>query len=157
MDTNKDRPISLVSDQRDIFDMQTFTINEFKRRKDEIVPIIAEPRNIQRASFFGALPLSLIGRTNSYIKKARSPELTSSQSEYLALSGLAACIGIETNVFFPEQGESDITAKTICNSCPIKKPCLENALDSQEHHGIWGGMNISDRKTELKRRKLAEE
>ncbi len=157
MDINKDRPISLGNDQKDIFDMQTFTINEFNKRQDEIVPIILEPRNMQRASNFGALPLSFIGRTNSYIKKASSPELTSSQREYLALSGLAACIGVDANVFFPEQGESDITAKTICNSCPIKKPCLENALDSQEHHGIWGGMNISDRKTELKRRKLSEE
>ena len=36
-------------------------------------------------------------------------------------------------------------AKAICATCPVREPCLEYALRIREPHGIWGGLNESER------------
>jgi WhiB family redox-sensing transcriptional regulator len=45
-------------------------------------------------------------------------------------------------------------AKAICASCPILKPCLENALAHKEQSGIWGGTTEKERKAILAKRKV---
>ena len=35
-------------------------------------------------------------------------------------------------------------AKDICQTCPVKRPCLDYALSIREPHGIWGGKNESE-------------
>ena len=72
----------------------------------------------------------------------------------------AACRGPQATVFFPpthperkdERAEREDRAKQICSTCPVRKPCLEYALQIREPHGIWGGLNEVERKALLARR-----
>ena len=36
--------------------------------------------------------------------------------------------------------------RAICNACSVRHPCLEYALRIREPHGIWGGLNETERK-----------
>ncbi len=66
----------------------------------------------------------------------------------------AACRGPQAAVFFPpshferkdDKLEREGRAKAICESCPVREPCLEYALRIREPHGIWGGLNEGERK-----------
>lgn len=68
--------------------------------------------------------------------------------------GKAACRGPHSSVFFPpphferkeEKLQREERAKAICCTCPVQKPCLDYALRIREPHGIWGGLNESERK-----------
>ena len=62
----------------------------------------------------------------------------------------AECLGLPLNVFFgPSEGEFDPRpAKKICRRCPVRKECLEFALQ-MEHStgllGVFGGMSHRER------------
>lgn len=58
----------------------------------------------------------------------------------------AACKGQPRDVFFPEPGTSAATrAREICVGCPIRRECLEFAIETRQEYGIWGGMNAGER------------
>ncbi|MDO1486022.1 WhiB family transcriptional regulator [Rhodococcus rhodochrous] len=38
------------------------------------------------------------------------------------------------------------TAKLICSACPVRWTCLQQALTTGEHHGVWGGTTEHERK-----------
>jgi WhiB family redox-sensing transcriptional regulator len=64
----------------------------------------------------------------------------------------AACRGLGASVFFHpdnERGKSkrrrEDQAKAICAGCPVRKPCLDWALDVGEFHGVWGGTSPEER------------
>ena len=71
----------------------------------------------------------------------------------------AACRGPQAAVFFPppqferkdEKLEREARAKDICATCSVKEPCLDYAVSIREPHGIWGGLNESERKAILLR------
>lgn len=66
----------------------------------------------------------------------------------------AACRGPQAEVFFPpahferkeEKLEREHLAKGICDTCPVREPCLKYAIRIKEPHGIWGGLNELERK-----------
>lgn len=63
----------------------------------------------------------------------------------------AACRDTNTAKFFIEprtkhQHEQIFQAKQICNSCPVKKRCLEYALNNHIRDGIWGGYTTRQRR-----------
>lgn len=66
----------------------------------------------------------------------------------------AACRGPQAEVFFPppqlerkdEKHTREERAKGICATCTVREPCLDYALSIKEPHGIWGGLNESERK-----------
>ena len=66
----------------------------------------------------------------------------------------ASCRGPEAVLFFPPttaetraaRDEREARAKRICHDCPVVSPCLEYALRIREPHGIWGGLNESERR-----------
>lgn len=62
---------------------------------------------------------------------------------------MAACRGMNPDLFFPERGTSQVEAKAVCMSCPVSRECLDFAMESGEHTGIWGGTS------ERKRREMA--
>jgi len=72
----------------------------------------------------------------------------------------AACKGPHTTAFFPpahaERKEEKLAreqrAKAICGTCPVRRDCLEYALRIREPHGIWGGLNETERKQLVERR-----
>lgn len=60
-------------------------------------------------------------------------------------------------MFFPpssferkeDKAEREQRAKTICAGCSVRKDCLAYALRIREPHGIWGGLNESERRVLL--------
>lgn len=69
----------------------------------------------------------------------------------------AACRGADPGVFYPDERRSDAAnpeAITICARCPVARECLTYALEHREEHGIWGGLNPSQRR-QIQRRRTA--
>ena len=56
--------------------------------------------------------------------------------------------------FFPSDGNGVVTARAICEECPVKAPCLEYALVNRIEHGVWGGCSERERRRILKRRRV---
>ena len=63
----------------------------------------------------------------------------------------AACREVDTKVFFKLRTED---AKRICAKCPVRKPCLEFALQEVDagqapklvcRLGVWGGLSGEER------------
>jgi WhiB family redox-sensing transcriptional regulator len=67
---------------------------------------------------------------------------------------LGACQSVDSDVFFPpatfENKEArqlrESRAKAICHGCEVRVECLEWAVAIQEPHGVWGGLNESERR-----------
>lgn len=64
--------------------------------------------------------------------------------------GTPACAGADVNQFFPPGNVAITPAIYICDRCPLKKPCLEYALEHKVH-GIWGG-TTTDERQKIRRR-----
>jgi WhiB family redox-sensing transcriptional regulator len=66
----------------------------------------------------------------------------------------AACRGPNTVIFFPpshferkdEREGREARAKAICRACPVRRECLDYAVRIREPHGIWGGLNETERR-----------
>lgn len=60
----------------------------------------------------------------------------------------AACLGMNQDYFFLEQGSSTSSdrAKAICAQCPVISDCLDYALDTNPQYGIWAGMSLRERR-----------
>lgn len=58
----------------------------------------------------------------------------------------AACRGSDPALFFTERGESTAEAKAICAGCPVRAECLEYALETDQRHGLWGGLSERGRR-----------
>jgi WhiB family transcriptional regulator, redox-sensing transcriptional regulator len=59
---------------------------------------------------------------------------------------LARCAETDPELFFPEKGESTRPAKGICRGCEVSAECLQEALDSGERFGVWGGLSERERR-----------
>jgi hypothetical protein len=61
----------------------------------------------------------------------------------------ALCSQIDPDLFFPEVGEPNETAKWICSHCDVQQQCLEYILGPGKKfglYGIWGGLSWRDRR-----------
>lgn len=63
----------------------------------------------------------------------------------------ANCKGMPSDRFFieprtPQQHILIAEAKQVCGLCPVRKRCLEFALNNYIHHGIWGGYTTRQRR-----------
>lgn len=65
----------------------------------------------------------------------------------------AACAGMDSDLFFPEVGQSTSEAKAICEACPVRDACDEWGI--WEKHGIWAGQSEHDRKTRRRSQPLS--
>jgi hypothetical protein len=59
----------------------------------------------------------------------------------------AACRDAAPALFFPEVGGTATKAKAICAGCPVREQCLDDAIERNEEHGVWGGMTPEERRT----------
>ncbi len=69
--------------------------------------------------------------------------------------GLANCLGVDPDLFFPERGASTREAKEVCRGCVVRDDCLEYALRNGEKFGIWGGMSERERRRIRRQRAVA--
>lgn len=69
---------------------------------------------------------------------------------------VAACRGIPTALFFPQQGtttdDQRAQVRAVCAGCPVHTPCLAEALANPDTKGIWAGTTDRDRKRMRRRR-----
>jgi WhiB family redox-sensing transcriptional regulator len=65
----------------------------------------------------------------------------------------ALCAEIPGDLWFSEatQTVENRKAKEICQACPVKEPCLVEALEAKIDYGIWGGLGPMERRS-LKRK-----
>jgi WhiB family transcriptional regulator, redox-sensing transcriptional regulator len=76
---------------------------------------------------------------------------------------LAACRGEDAAFYFApnyferraEKLAREAVAKRICATCAVREPCLEYALATREAHGVWGGLNETERRAILRRAREA--
>lgn len=66
--------------------------------------------------------------------------------------GLANCLGMGTEPFFPERGDSVTEGKRICFGCVVREECLEYGMRTRSS-GMWGGVILDHGKP--KKRKAA--
>ena len=69
----------------------------------------------------------------------------------------ANCLGVDSDLFFPERGASTREAKEVCRGCIVRAQCLEYALVNSEKFGIWGGMSERERRRIRRQRALARQ
>ena len=55
------------------------------------------------------------------------------------LGFIPPCTASDPELFFAESPVDLELAKTVCAECPIRKECLEGALERHEPYGVWGG------------------
>lgn len=67
-------------------------------------------------------------------------------SDWTRLSACKDLEGMEKEIFFPPSGDQGAEAKQICSTCPVVAECLDFALRTREDHGIWGGLNATERR-----------
>ena len=63
----------------------------------------------------------------------------------------AACRDLDTDIFFPDSDAQAGPALEVCASCPVREACLDFALRTRQHDGVWGGHTESERRR-LRRR-----
>jgi len=67
----------------------------------------------------------------------------------------AACRTLDTSLFFPDSEADAAAAKEVCARCPVREACLEFALTTRQHDGIWGGLTENERRRVRRRRQTA--
>lgn len=65
----------------------------------------------------------------------------------------ANCRDTDSEAFFPEGTGStaDRMVFEICERCPVRRECLDYAIEHHERDGVWGGMTPNDRRKYAKR------
>jgi WhiB family transcriptional regulator, redox-sensing transcriptional regulator len=56
------------------------------------------------------------------------------------------CAGSDPNLWFAVGAREHKMAKSICRSCPVRRECLEYAMEAPVDHGVWGGMTERERR-----------
>ena len=57
----------------------------------------------------------------------------------------AACRGMPTGLFYPPPGVPGGVALAVCARCPVRAECDDEAVESGEEFGIWGGRTEEER------------
>jgi WhiB family redox-sensing transcriptional regulator len=89
---------------------------------------------------------------DSFTHNASSPELID-HATVVSLNWRdgAACRDTDPDLFFPVGTtgaaiEQIRAAKAVCAVCPVKGPCLEFALITNQDSGVWGGTSEDERR-----------
>lgn len=72
-------------------------------------------------------------------------------------SAHAACRGMDTEAFFPHRGQKAVEAMAVCETCPVRIPCGEYAIEvGAVLQGVWGELNERDRRRTRRQRRREE-
>jgi WhiB family redox-sensing transcriptional regulator len=63
----------------------------------------------------------------------------------------ARCLHYDPELFFAPRARAQRKAKAICGKCGVREACLTFALELRIEHGVWGGMNVDERRTMMPR------
>ena len=63
-----------------------------------------------------------------------------------AWSAHGSCASFDPELFFPEPGADTSAARAICRTCPVRRMCLDHAIETRQKFGIWGGMTENQRR-----------
>jgi WhiB family transcriptional regulator, redox-sensing transcriptional regulator len=87
------------------------------------------------------------------------PRLAALIGELPAWMSYGACRDEDPDLFFgtdpgfgcygelkAERVAREKTAKSVCAQCPVQDLCLEFALSTPEHDGVWGGLTDKERR-----------
>lgn len=86
----------------------------------------------------------LKGHTRSEIENAVDPRaVVGDLPERLGWWTEALCAGMDSDIFFPDQGGDTRTGTAICAVCPVRLWCLAEGIN--EKHGTWGGLTAFER------------
>ncbi|MFI7497944.1 WhiB family transcriptional regulator [Streptomyces sp. NPDC049687] len=71
----------------------------------------------------------------------------------------AACRHEDPDLFFPigTSGPALLQAeqaKAVCRRCPVREPCLEWAMETDQTLGVWGGTSEAERRAIKRRAKV---
>ncbi len=73
-----------------------------------------------------------------------------------------ACRREDPSIFFHPEGERgserarrQSAARAVCESCPVRVPCVTHALAVREPYGMWGGLSEEDREAVYRNARLA--
>jgi WhiB family redox-sensing transcriptional regulator len=63
----------------------------------------------------------------------------------------AACRDVDPELFFPvgtgQVAQAQIAAaKQICGGCEAQLPCLEWSIENGQDEGVWGGLDVGERR-----------
>ena len=63
----------------------------------------------------------------------------------------ASCRHTDPELFFPVGStglalEHIAHAKSVCKTCPVKEPCLQFAIETNQDAGVWGGTAEDERR-----------
>ena len=63
----------------------------------------------------------------------------------------AACRGMDTNIFYPDDKAGEDEARSVCSGCPVRSLCLARAMEDSKtlgynDAGILGGTNARERR-----------
>lgn len=56
----------------------------------------------------------------------------------------AACLNLDTELFFSERAGDIAAAKSVCHGCPLIRTCAEWALRFEDY-GVFGGLTAKER------------
>jgi WhiB family transcriptional regulator, redox-sensing transcriptional regulator len=68
----------------------------------------------------------------------------------------AACASTNLDIFYSAEHADMREAIGLCRRCPVRRPCLEAAVERGEWFGVWGGTTERERRR-LIRRRMAQE
>lgn len=69
----------------------------------------------------------------------------------------AACRDEDPELFFPVGSTTRhdklqiADAKQVCRRCDVRETCLDRALQTEQAHGVWGGLDEDERKALLRK------
>ncbi len=66
---------------------------------------------------------------------------------------LGACRGLEPSIFYPDDEDDALEAKSVCADCRVRAACLEHALSRREKQGVWGGATERERRRIIRQRR----
>lgn len=74
---------------------------------------------------------------------------------HLRWQNKALCAEVGQEIFYLERGSNSGEARTVCARCPVRRPCLLDALEHMDDygpgtHGIWGSTSHDQREYLLK-------
>lgn len=61
----------------------------------------------------------------------------------------AACLGVPTDLFFPERGIPGERIRDLCFSCPVRLDCLEDSVTAMPKFG-WAGGHPKEGRTRIR-------